>query len=370
MRIYPDDLERTIGVQRLAREWMRRGIVSPAQHEKIAADVQVDVRRTNRFLRVTLFGFAVLIIAAAVGLAWVVTGVNDSAPAGALCLCAATACTGLVELLIRRFRLYHFGVEEAAAVAAAVLVGAAGGLFSSHWPGNAAAIVALAAGAVAALAVYVRYGYLYAAIGAMGCAGLIAFQLRAPAVMQHVIAAAVFGGCALAARARHRAHGDEFPGDQYAAIEASAWIGGYLSLNLQIAPLPAPTSGSFYWLTFAMIWILPAAGWWLSVRDRHRLLLDASLVMTLATMLTTKLYLHRVARPWDPIVLAVLLIGTAVAVRKWLATGDADSHRGFTGLAAMSFLTAPGVAHAHPQASSPDLFDGGRSGGAGGGAAF
>jgi len=37
----------------------------------------------------------------------------------------------------------------------------------------------------------------------------------------------------------------------------------------------------FYWFTYAMIWILPAAGVWLSIRDRDRPLLDTSLVLAL-----------------------------------------------------------------------------------------
>ena len=68
MRKYADDQERIIRVKRLADEWLASGLIDATQHERIAAGLQVDLRRTNRFLRLTLFGFGLLIIGAAVGL--------------------------------------------------------------------------------------------------------------------------------------------------------------------------------------------------------------------------------------------------------------------------------------------------------------
>jgi hypothetical protein len=71
--------------------------------------------------------------------------------------------------------------------------------------------------------------------------------------------------------------------------EALAWLGAYATLNLQIFPAYSPTLPAwFHWTTYALIWILPAAGLWLSIRHKDRLLLAASLVMTLATLITNK----------------------------------------------------------------------------------
>lgn len=391
MRTYADDQERIIRVRRLADEWMRSGLIDVAQHERIAADLQVDLRRTNRFLRLTLFGFGLLITAAAVGLAVVTFDVNDAAAAGVLCLMAAAAAAALAEFLIRRFRLYRFGVEEACAVAAAVLVAGGSGLIarslSGATRGEPQIFVALIAGSAAAFAVYSRYGYVYAAVGAMLCASLASFQLQVSDVVQRLLATAVLGGCFIGPRMKRREYGDEFPGDEQGMIQASAWLGMYAALNIQLfsALFPRPLASWFYWFTYAMIWTLPAAGLWLSIRDRDRPLLDASLVMALATLFTNKPYLGAARKPWDPILFGLLLIGTAIVLRRWLAGGAGGSRRGFTatrvlrsdkdtlasaGIASAAFSQGP--SHRHPDPSPPDPFkgDGGRSGGAGGGGAF
>ena len=61
MRKYSDEQERIIRMKRLVDEWTRSGLIDAAQRERLAAGLPVDVRRTNRFLRLTLFGFGLLI---------------------------------------------------------------------------------------------------------------------------------------------------------------------------------------------------------------------------------------------------------------------------------------------------------------------
>jgi uncharacterized membrane protein YgcG len=391
MRKYADDQERIIRVKRLADEWARSGLIDAAQHERIAAGLQVDLRRTNRFLRLTLFGFGLLIIAATVGLVVVTLDVKDATPAGALCLMAAPLSAVLAEFLIGRFRLYRFGVEEAAAVGAAVLVAVGSGLIA----GNPAAgsgdrqifITLLMAGSAAAFAVYRRYGYVYAAVGAMLCASLAPFQLVLSDVVKRLLAAAILGGCFYGARLKRRKYGDEFPGDEYGSIQASALLGIYATLNLHVffAPVTRPFASPFYWFTYALIWALPAAGLWLSIRDRDRPLLDASLVMTLATLVTNKPYLGLARRPWDPILLGLLLTGAAILLRRWLASGEDGTRAGFTAahllrsdkdtraavaIASAAFHEAPTRSHSDPSPPDPFKGGGGRSGGGGAGGSF
>jgi uncharacterized membrane protein YgcG len=390
MRKYARDQEQVIRVKRLADEWMRSGLIDPAQHERLAAVLHVDVRRTNRFLRLTLCAFGLLIIAAAVGLVGVTLDVKNETTAGTLCLIAAPVFAGLAEFLIGRFRLYRFGVEEACAVGAAVLVAGGSALMagSSSWgpPGDRQMFVALITGSAAAFAIYLRFGYVYAASAAMLCASLAPFQLHLSEVRERLLAVAVLSGCLIVARMKRRRYGDEFPGDEYGTIQAAAWLGIYAALNLHLfSPLFTRPLASFYWLTYAVIWILPAAGLWWSIRDRDRPLLDASLVMAMATLVTNKPYLGIARKPWDPILLGLLLIGAAIVFRRWLASGDDGSRQGFTatrllrsdkdtraaaGIASAAFNQAP--AHPRPDPSSPDPFEGGggRSGGGGAGASF
>ena len=81
-------------------------------------------------------------------------------------------------------------------------------------------------------------------------------------------------------------------------------------------------ASTFHWVSYAGIWLLPAAGWWLSIRGRERPLRWVCIVMTLATLLSNKEYLGTPRYEWDPIVFGLLLMGLAVGVRRWLASGD------------------------------------------------
>jgi hypothetical protein len=331
MRRYSDEDERTIRVGRLANEWMRSGLLNPAQYARLAPGLHVGLRRTNVFLRVALFGFGLLIIAAAVGLVMVTGHVRDAAAAAVVCVIGAAACAGAAEFLVARFRLYRFGVEEACAAGAVVLLASAGGMATDSWAGNRQFLVAAIVGAAAAFAVYRRFGYLYAALAAMACAALAPFAVGGSAIVHHVLAAGILIGCVVVARSKFRQHGDEFPGDQYAALETAGVLGLYSILNFQLLwDGRGSIAASFYWFTYLMIWVIPVAGLIDAARERKRWLLDASLAMALATLATNKPYLGLAHREWDPALLGVLLIGAALAMRRWLGSGEAGTRRGVT----------------------------------------
>lgn len=390
MRKYPDDFERRIRVKRQVDNWRRSGLLDNAQHARVGSELEVDLRRTNRYLRATLLGFGLLIIAAAIGLVAVTLEINSQRATGVLFVLGATVCAVLAELLTERFRLYCFGIEEACAIGA-VLLGAGGstlvfsdfrsstGLFDSPM------LIGLASGATLAAAVYCRFGLIYAALAAIGCAGFLPFQIHMPESGQRLLAAGIFGGCAFAAGVKRRQYDDEFPGEDYGNLRAASWIAVYAVLNLHLGLSVSGDADQswFKWFTYVMIGIVPAAALWLSIRDRDRTLLAASLAMAVATLVTSKPYLGMARKPWDPMLLGALLIGGAMLVRRWLATGDGGSRRGFTAtrilrsdddaLAAagiISGVVGHGAAHRHSDPLAPDGFQDGRSGGAGGGASF
>jgi len=131
-----------------------------------------------------------------------------------------------------------------------------------------------------------------------------------------------------------------------------------------------------------MIWVLPAAGLRLAIRDRDRPMLAANVVLGLATLLTNKPYLGAPRKPWDPILLGVLLLGTALVLRRWLASGKDGTRDGFTSarllrsdndtravtaIASAAFHETP---HPHSDPPAPFKGSGGRSGGAGAGGSF
>ncbi len=148
--------------------------------------------------------------------------------------------------------------------------------------------------------------------------------------------------------------------------------------NLKLSPWLSFPDGvpQFYWATYAAIWVLPAVGLFLAIRDRHRWMLDANIVMAIVTMMSNKPYLGAAQRPWDPILFGMLMIAIALGLKRWLSSGTDGSRRGFIaarllaserdrlGVAGSAAALTPGAPapHSHP---SPELGGGGRSGGAG-----
>jgi hypothetical protein len=291
-----------------------------------------------------------------------------------------------------RFRLYRHGVEEGLAVLG-VLLGAlsAGTAVLAAFGSSSdrlAFVAALVAGAAGSAWVYERFGYVYAAVGAMLCLALVPLQFRAGPSLERLLSAAVFGAAFFAARQVRLRHGDDLPGDDAARVRAAALVGMYLMLNLFLMPSIFGTSygadrvGWFKWTTYALAWIIPACGLWLGVREKERWLIDASLATLLGSVVTNKTYLGLPRQTWDPMVLGAVLVAAAVVVRRWLASGDGGERGGFTSVQLsadeidtiqVAGVASAGVHPAHdlaPERPQPTGFEGGRSGGGGGGADF
>src|SRR5205823_2173684 len=128
MRRYSGEEEERIHALGLIREWTRSGLLEPSQKDRLERELDVDLRRTNPFLRAVLAFFTCLIVAACVALVFEVFRLHDDATIAVVTAIAAVACIGLAEYLVVAFRLYRFGVEEALAVASVAL--AAGGASS------------------------------------------------------------------------------------------------------------------------------------------------------------------------------------------------------------------------------------------------
>ena len=387
MSAYDFNDERTIRAGRRARDWMKSGLLTVEQYERIKPELQVDLRRTNLFLRLTLFAFTMLILQSALGLAAIfllallLSGLDGEARTAVLCALGGVVCFWFAGFLVGRYRLYRFGIEEAAAVAAVGLMGGAAALgWSAIVPGGDGPVVAgLVAAAAVAVAVFFRFGYLYAALAAMGCVGALPFLFGDSEIIQRLISIAILSAVAAAAWMKRDEHGDEHPGDTYGLIEAAAWVGIYALLNLQVFTRIDRASW-FYWATYAGIWMVPLLGLWWSIRGRQRMLLEVSVLLMLATLMSNKAYLGSTRYPWDPIVFGLVLMGTAIATRRWLASGE-DGHRdGFTAARILSSdkstaalagtvasMAHPGTPAAAGPASAPadPIGGGGRSGGAG-----
>ena len=374
---YTRDEEERIRAQARVREWTRSGLLDSSQGAALERELRVDARRTNIFLRVVLALFTWLIVAASIALVMVTNRVETDTPVAIVLGISALVCLALAELAIGQLRLYRFGVEEALAVGAVVLSGVSASLLPANPFDIPRIVVGLMVGAAGGAAVYLRFGYVYAALGALTAAAAIPFQLDLRVSVQHAVAAAILLAAFVAARSIRVRRRDDYPGDDFGVIQAVAWAGLYVALNVQLTG--DLFDGRFYWFTYIAIWVLPIAGLYLSLRSRDRLLLDVSLAMALVTIATNKPYLGLERREWDPILLGVLLVGTALAVRRWLSTGVDGERYGFTPTrilhrdSALLNAVSTGAVAFQPGATSPPApsdttgFSGGRSGGAGGG---
>jgi hypothetical protein len=103
--------------------------------------------------------------------------------------------------------------------------------------------------------------------------------------------------------------------------------------------------------------------------------------MAIVTLTTNKPYLGWERHTWDPMLLGAALMAIALGLRRWLSGGRDAARYGFTAtrivvgrdpvLAVLSAAPFPMKTHTHAAAPpAPSGFDGGRSGGAGGGGSF
>lgn len=345
----------------------------------MAADLETGLRRTNVFLRATLFAFGLLIAVAAALFVAVLFDFRNST-VWIVATLSAVACLAAAMFLVRRYRFYRFGVEEACASAGILFAGLAAGQFIDLYVGGDAGIgLGLVAAAVTAFMVFLRFGYVYAAVIGMGCAALAPFPLLESDVAARLVGVAILALIFVAGRLRRSDAGDEFPGDSYAIVEAAAWGGIYFLLNLKASSwLAQPDdSGTFYWITYALIWMDPIAGLWIAVRERHRWLLDLNIVQAIVTMMSNKAYLGAERQPWDPIAFGILLVAVALGLRRWLSSGEGGARNGVVAfrilasererLAAAGSLSAmqPSLHPHHGPEEPKPAFGGGRSGGAG-----
>lgn len=375
MNLYSRDDERAIRVQRLVKDWTKSTLLLPEQAERILPELQVGLRRTNIFLRVTLFVFGYMIVNALTGLVVVTLNLSEGATMY-LAASAALAFFAVAEGLVRQFRLYRFGIEEAAAVASIGFLAVAASMAFHPTFSILQALIAAAAGA---FVLFRRFGFVYAGVAATICAGLIPFGTQQVDTVRRLAAMAIMLVVFFLARERRDDHEWEYPGDAYAVIEAVAWAVLYLLANLKASAWLASADevGLFYWATYGAIWILPVVGLAVAVRARHRLMLDVNIVLAIVTMMSNKPYLGAEPKPWDPILFGVLLIAIAIGVRRWLESGANGNRRGFVAhrllasekerlaLAGAATVLAPGAPPARTPEPPPAIGGGGSSGGAG-----
>jgi hypothetical protein len=382
MRVYSFDDEERLSVARRVRDWSKSGLLTAAEERLLLDDLVVSLRRTNVYLRATLGFFTALIAATTVAFVATIFDLDNELVLALLAAAAASVSFAAANYVASTLRCYRFGVEEALAIAGVALVAAAALLVGSWAGGNdrVEGVLALFVAGVAALLVYARFGFVYAACGGVAALAMIPFPLGMSTAVERGTAALILAAAALAARALRRAHPLDHRGGEYTWIQAFAAAGIYVALNVQLFS-DALLHGWPYWASYGAIWLLPVVTLAVAAGDHDRPLIDVGIAMAIATLLTNKQYLGWPAHSWDPIALGVLLIVVAWGMRRWLSSGSGGERYGYTAVRLLesdrerlavagnlSVVIPRDVPGPAPEPSS--RFAGGRSGGGGGGAGY
>jgi len=400
MRLYSTSSEETLRARKLLADWAAEGLLSKAQYERLEQETVSELRTTNIFLRLILFLFTLLCVAATAGLFFkVFVSRSPDQTTGIFLLIFAVVCYVATEAAASQAHLYRHGIEEALAVCSVAFfcLGMQLAVFSgrpySPKP-DVVQCVMPAAGVVFSLWIWRRFGLWYAFLAAMVFALFLPGYWTSSHWAQHAIVALLYAlglVCVIAARSgEHRE-------DDYAGVEALLWLGIYLAMNLQLSSLntraqwlgvgTTPASEfprSFYWTTWVLVWCLPGVVLARGIRRKHRLVIASGAIVAILTFVTNKPYLGWPRHTWDPMLLGILLTGTALFIRRWLVRGPGEIRRGFTaarlsgrdknwmhvGSAALGLVTPQSITPAAQAKSAAFRFGGGSTGGGGAGGDF
>ena len=392
MRIYTGSSEESLRARKHLKQWTDDGSLSKEQYQRLEQDTVSDLRVTNTFLRLVLFFFSAISVAAAVALFFEVFLSRPSEQTSGIFLWifAAVSYTA-AEVAVTQARLYRYGIEEAlAACSVAFLCVGLDAFFFGGIP-HSSREIQFVVPAVASLWIWYRFNLWYAFPAAMIFAIFLPGYWTPSHSAQHIFISVLYAAgliCIGPIRSRHRF---DYLEDAYSLSEAFLWLGIYLTFNLKISDFnllslwgspacftPGP-AGPFYWTTWVLIWCLPPLILARGVRQKDRLIIAVGAITTVLTLVTNKPYLGWQRHTWDPILLGIALTGISLFLRRWLALGPGGVRHGFTaarlsgkdkhamsvGSAVLGLITPQSITPT-PQPTNPDFrFGGGGSGGGG-----
>ena len=397
MKLYSASSEETLRSRKLLRDWSDAGFLTNEQYQRLEKETISDLRTTNIFLRLVLSAFTMIIVGAAAGLFSVISKISEQATGVSLLIFAAI-CYAAAEAVISLARLYRYGIEEALAACSVgfLCLGMQMAFFSGGYSlkPNAARFLIPSVGAAFSLWIWRRFGLWYAFPAAMIFVLFLPGYWTSSHSAQHVIVAVFYAIGLISVAAVRPRHCLDYLDDVYSLAEALLWLGIYLIINLQLSDILAQWWGTtaaasafgkpFYWLTWVLIWCLPPIVLARGVREKDRFVIAAGAVVAALTLVSNKPYLGWQRHTWDPMVLGVLLTGTAFFIGRWLARGAGGIRHGFTAMrvsgndqhwinagAAVFGLLSPRAITPAAQTRSPTVrFGGGASGGGGAGGDF
>ncbi len=390
-KAYPPAWAQGDALRAAARRWQRRGVLTPAQQAAIEAAHPVAYYRPNNWIRVLLFGVALLGAGSTLGFIVLMTdGKLNPAAYGVLVLLGAIVA---LELIIKSSHHYHSGMDNALLHTALLAWGflifytcfevlptqsitaTLTGPFTG-WLLWLAALAVLLAGIVAAL---VRYADPLAAITAFGTALMLLVSVLFTLSWLLPFAVMAATGALLLALRRLPARADYFyyrsaglvlrvlglatlylAGNYLVVREGNAELlgGGSASQQIPFAPL-------FYAFTAG----IPVVYIVLGLRRHDRLLLTMGLLTLAFSIYTLRHYRTLMPPEVAATIGGVVLLAGALAALRYLRTprhgltaaADSEATPQFN----LESLVVAQTAHAPAAPEAGFQFGGGHSGGGG-----
>ena len=378
MRIFPpDEEERAFRHERL-RDWRAAGLLradKTAEAEALAGEAPAHASWP---LRVLLFGFGALALAALSALA--LKDLSGRADSAFVAWVLAGVAVAAAEAGISRLKVRRFGAEEALVTGAVLLVAyGAERAFSNGTRWHFSTEIFSATLALGACAAYLRYGYRLASFGAAVALGVFVASLAYGEHATRVMLAVLYAVLLVAATVW-----PELPRRERERLEIVRFflaLSVPLCLNLRLEKLfyswaPQPVTGAFGLATFAAIFLIPLAWLVWGALDRSRTILWAGAVGLLVAQCSIKPYLGLKRNAWDPAVLGLELMVLALVLKRWLDAGPGGRRGAYSsealgdpgpGAAAGLLASAVAASHSSPP-SGPDRPKGGGGSFGGGGA--
>ena len=238
--LYTAEQEQRLFIRREARTWARSGLITDEQLGIIDSRTDPGLRETNVFFRILFFRVHQYIcMQAVIGFYVWMVGLRNEVSIAWAALAFGIAMYGLAEYLAGRKSFYRYGIEEALALAGMALVCTGIVIFISQLDVEPRLLITTAAmlASAGAFWLYLRFGFLYAAVISVACACVVPFQLSLPHESERAIVAMLLVLILLTSIRAESFETHDFKKERGAMLQACLLAGIYLAVNLRLPEL-------------------------------------------------------------------------------------------------------------------------------------
>ncbi len=318
-------------INNLSGGWLNSGLINAGQQEVINTYTKLDLRVSNGFMQALFFFFTCVLCYALVFITDTFFGISSHTDNAIISLLYSIVFYILAEYLVRVYRLFNFGIENALVFVSVMLFNTGIGVVLNLNAVDIEAFTIIVCLSVAACSAWVayRFGGTFWSLVCLVAVSVIPFQLS----LSPMNARLGLGSILLLAFAytyyKGRLSVFTFRKHEWKIVQGCLLTALYLSLNLRLSnmitnfraygPALAPHAGFswvFYWATYLFVWALPAALLVVGIKKHKRLCIDVGIITSAITLITNKDYLGFKHYSWDPAVFGFLLVGVVIVTMR------------------------------------------------------